>query len=57
MEQYNIESKTNYRQALEKIHINTEQTMKFNSIYLHANLTAKGQLQSEHVKKYRNDTQ
>jgi hypothetical protein len=24
--------------------------IKFNSIYLHANLTAKGQLQSEHVK-------
>jgi hypothetical protein len=24
MEQYNIMSKTNYRQAVEKIHINTE---------------------------------
>jgi hypothetical protein len=24
MEQYNIKSKTNYRQALEKIYINTE---------------------------------
>jgi hypothetical protein len=24
MEQYNIKSETNYRQALEKIHINTE---------------------------------
>jgi hypothetical protein len=24
MEQYNIEAKTNYRQALEKIHISTE---------------------------------
>jgi hypothetical protein len=32
-------------------------SIQFNSIYLHANLTAKGQLQSEHVKKYRNDTQ
>jgi hypothetical protein len=26
-------------------------SIQFNSIYLHANLTAKGQLQSEHVKK------
>jgi hypothetical protein len=25
--------------------------IQFNSIYLHANLTAKGQLQSEHVEK------
>jgi hypothetical protein len=32
-------------------------SIQFNLIYLHANLTAKGQLQSEHVKKYRNDTQ
>jgi hypothetical protein len=32
-------------------------SIQFSSIYLHANLTAKGQLQSEHVKKYRNDTQ
>jgi hypothetical protein len=31
--------------------------IQFNSIYLHGNLTAKGQLQSDHVKKYRNDTQ
>jgi hypothetical protein len=30
--------------------------IQFNSVYLHANLTAKGQLQSEHVKKYRNET-
>jgi hypothetical protein len=30
--------------------------IQFNSIYLHANLTAKGELQSEHVKKYRNET-
>jgi hypothetical protein len=31
-------------------------SIQFNSIYLHANLTAKGQLQSEHVKKCRNET-
>jgi hypothetical protein len=30
--------------------------IQFNSIYLHANLTAKGQLQREHVKKYKNET-
>jgi hypothetical protein len=28
VEQYNIESKVNYRQALEKIHINTEAQTK-----------------------------
>jgi hypothetical protein len=31
-------------------------SIQFYSIHLHANLTAKGQLQSEHVKKYRNET-
>jgi hypothetical protein len=32
MEQYNIKSKTNYRQELEKIHIHTEkQTNKWNN--------------------------
>jgi hypothetical protein len=30
VEQYNIDSKVNYRQALEEIHINTEAQTKIN---------------------------
>jgi hypothetical protein len=34
VEQYNIETKVNYRQALEKIHINTETQTKNNEVII-----------------------